>query len=74
MTRNLFTPDVRRLVLGAMMAGLVVVAAGCRSGKSAQDAGTSTGLPYRPPGEPTYVDLPTGFPLYPTPIPARAPK
>lgn len=72
--RNLFTRDVRRRFLGAMMLGLVVFAAGCRSSKTGQDVGTSTGLPYRPPGNPTYVELPSGFPIYPTPTPAQSPR
>lgn len=53
----------------------VVIAAsgvvGCRTAKNkdAQDVGTSTGLPYRPPGKATYVDLPPNYPVYPTPKP-----
>lgn len=56
-------------------AALVAVAgAGCktRKGQGGQDAGTSTGLPYRPPGQPDYVDRPQTFPIYPTPTPARS--
>ena len=71
MTRNLFTPEVRRRVLGAMIVSLVVIASGCRSNKAGQtagqEAGTSTGLPYRPNGNPTIVELPSGYPIYPTP-------
>ncbi len=72
--RILFTRDVRRRVLGAMLIGLVAIAAGCRTRKTGQDIGTSTGLPYRPPGNPTYVELPAGFTIYPTPTPAQAPN
>lgn len=74
MTRNYFNPVVRRRVLGAMIISCVILSAGCRSKQGGQDAGTSTGLPYRVDGRPGYVDLPGNFPVYPTPMPAAAPK
>ena len=74
MTRNYFIPVVRRRVLGAMIISCVILSAGCRSKQGGQDAGTSTGLPYRVDGRPGYVDLPGNFPVYPTPMPAAAPK
>jgi hypothetical protein len=52
------------VVLGAL-AGIAMAAAGCQTGKKEGDAGTSTGLPYRPPGTPTYTDLPSGFRTFP---------
>jgi len=73
-TRNYFNPVVRRRVLGAMIISSVILSAGCRSTEGGQDAGTSTGLPYRADGRPGYVDLPGNFPVYPTPTPAAAPK
>jgi hypothetical protein len=69
-TRNLFSPVVRRRLLAAAVVSVVVLGAGCRSKQGGQDAGTSTGLPYRPNGTPSVVELPPGYPIYPTPKPA----
>ncbi len=56
---------------------LLVIAAsgavGCRTAKEGQakqeEAETSTGLAYRPPGKPTMVDVPSAYRIYPTPKP-----
>ena len=48
-----------------VLAGLVMGLAGCQGAGKKGDAGTSTGLPYRPPGTPTYTDLPSGFRTFP---------
>ena len=50
---------------------LVIVAsgvAGCRTSQQ-QDPGTSTGLVYRQPGNPTLIDVPASYRVYPTPKP-----
>lgn len=49
----------------ALLAGVTLVATGCQTGGKQGDAGTSTGLPYRPPGTPTFTDLPSGFRTFP---------
>lgn len=56
---------IRLAVFLAAMAGMAVAGVGCQAGKKQGDAGTSTGLPYRPPGTPTYTDLPSGFRTFP---------
>lgn len=69
MTRNLLSPVVRHRLLAAVIVSIVIVGAGCRSKQGGQEAGTSTGLPYRPNGTPTLVELPPSYPIYPTPKP-----
>lgn len=57
-----------RAGLAVCVAAILVMAAaatGCRTGGSGGNAGTSTGLPYRPPGTPTYSEVPPGFRTFP---------
>ena len=62
-------PSMKPRVLAALLLVLVASgAAGCRTAQP-QDPGTSTGLSYRPPGNPTMVDVPPAYRVYPTPKP-----
>lgn len=69
-----FLGKFRIVRLGCLLVviGASVGLAGCRGRQAGQDAGTSTGLPYRPSGNPTVVEVPPGYPIYPTPLPASS--
>jgi hypothetical protein len=62
--------SVRRAFAGAVLVVLLMTGAACQSRRGAGDAGTTTGLPYRPPGSPTYVEVSPSFPVFPSPRPA----
>lgn len=49
----------------ALLAGVTLASTGCKTGAKQGDEGTSTGLPYRPPGTPTFTDLPPSFRTFP---------
>jgi hypothetical protein len=49
----------------ALLAGVTLAATGCKTGAKQGGEGTSTGLPYRPPGTPTFTDLPPSFRTFP---------
>lgn len=62
---------VIRGCLWALLAGVTLAATGCKTGSKQGDAGTSTGLPYRPPGAPTFTDLPPSFRTFPAAQPLK---
>lgn len=61
---------MRPALLGAALLVLLATGAGCQNRPGAQGSSTTTGLPYRPPGDPTYVELTPSFRVFPSPQPA----
>jgi hypothetical protein len=64
----------RAVRLGVALVLLAGWTAGCR-GNKADPVGTSTGLPYHPPGPPRVIAVPTDFPIFPPaePLPRAVP-
>jgi hypothetical protein len=60
-----------RLWFLGLWAGITLVTSGCQTAGRQGDAGTSTGLPYRPPGTPTFTDLPADFRTFPAAQPLQ---
>ncbi len=61
---------MNRVILGTSLLVLLATGVGCRNRPGAQGSSTTTGLPYRPPGDPTYVELTPSFRVFPSPQPA----